>query len=575
MQEYVNQLTIGTPKHKAATAALHKQTKGIDLNNSMYLQNTKLQNQNTKATKENSKAKQQNAKYQKGNMGNIVSSAIIGGAFPLLFGQTGAAAVGGATGGALGGIIGGQFGFALSIAGTAIGTFIQEQDKLDASLSKINRSFTNAGDAVGFTRESFNELKKTTRMTRDEVLGLASAFARYGETGKAAAFIFGDNPQTFKNLAAMRDTKTLMTAILDEQNGLNISQQIQLLKEAKITSFKDMQLKVNRMILEENYKRELAEARQITRADKMLDFIKQYYKIFLLTSGFNPGAVIEKSFKAIFQKDKLKKELQAVEDLVEKVFPDIFDTSAEKSEEAAAKITEYYEELFSKLPELQDLLKDLNLEVEGMSYSIPSAIDKTSAELRKLTDVGYLVVTMADTVGNAFGESFKGIIKGSMTAQQALANLFQRTADAFLDMAARIIAEHIRMKILGIGLNFVGGGTKGLSAATDVFAGKGFTAAEPGEITYKNFQKANGGPVKGGSSYLVGERGPELFSPGVSGMITPNEMLGSSTNIVVNVDASGSSVQGDEERSQELGQMLSAAIQSELINQRRPGGLLA
>ena len=201
LQEYVNQLTIGTPKHKAATAALHKQTKGLDLNNSMYLQNTKLQNQNTKSTKENSKAKQQNAKYQKGNMGNIASSAIIGGAFPLLFGQTGAAAVGGATGGALGGLIGGQFGFALSILGTAIGTFIEEQDKLDQSLSKISRSFENAGHSVGFTRDAFNDLKRTTGMTKDEVLGLASAFARYGEAGESAAFIFGDNPQTFKNLA--------------------------------------------------------------------------------------------------------------------------------------------------------------------------------------------------------------------------------------------------------------------------------------------------------------------------------------------------------------------------------------
>ena len=88
------------------------------------------------------------------------------------------------------------------------------------------------------------------------------------------------------------------------------------------------------------------------------------------------------------------------------------------------------------------------------------------------------------------------------------------------------------------------------------------------------FQKANGGSVKGGNDYIVGERGPELFSPGVSGMITPNHMLGGSTSVVVNVDASGSSVEGDEQKGRELGQMLSAAIQSELIKQRRPGGLL-
>jgi len=157
-----------------------------------------------------------------------------------------------------------------------------------------------------------------------------------------------------------------------------------------------------------------------------------------------------------------------------------------------------------------------------------------------------------------------------MTAQDALRNLFERTADAFLDMAAQMIAQQIRMQILGIGLRFFGGNSGG--GETDVFAG--FNRGTPGEVTYKDF-KADGGPVKGGRSYIVGERGPELFSPGVSGMITPNEMLGGSTNIVVNVDASGSSVQGDEERSKELGRLISVAVQSELIQQKRPGGILA
>jgi len=58
-------------------------------------------------------------------------------------------------------------------------------------------------------------------------------------------------------------------------------------------------------------------------------------------------------------------------------------------------------------------------------------------------------------------------------------------------------------------------------------------------------------------------------------MITPNHALGGSTNIVVNVDASGSSVEGDEQRGKELGRVISAAVQSELIQQKRPGGLLA
>ena len=542
LQDYVNQLTIGTPKHKAATAALHKQTKGLGLNNSMYLKNTILQNQNTKATNQNSKAKQENAKYQRGNMGNIASSAIIGGAFPLLFGQTGAAAVGGAAGGALGGIIGGQFGFALSIAGTAIGQFIQQQDELDKSLSKISRSFENAGHSAGFTRESFNQMRSTLRMTKDEVIAVATEFARFGEAGQSAAFIFGDNPNTFKNLAAMRDTKTLMTAILDTQNGLSIQQQIQLLREAKITSFKDMQLKVNRMILEENYRRELAEARQITRGDKILDILKEQLKTFIAIKMFINA---------------------------EDFFPDFFKKSSENMEERVEEITKFYDELLSDLPELQDLLTELDTQVQGMSYSIPSAIDKTAQELKKLKSVGYAVTTVADTVGSAFGESFKGIIKGSMTAQDALRNLFMRTADAFLDMAAQMIAKQIQMKILGIGLRFFGGGGGG--GATDVFAG--FNRGPAPVPTFDSF--ANGGRPPVGRASLVGERGPELFVPNSAGTIVPNHAMGGSTNIVVNVDASGSNVEGDEDQGRELGRLISVAVQSEILQQQRPGGLLA
>ena len=44
--------------------------------------------------------------------------------------------------------------------------------------------------------------------------------------------------------------------------------------------------------------------------------------------------------------------------------------------------------------------------------------------------------------------------------------------------------------------------------------------------------RANGGPVLAGTSYLVGERGPEIFTPGRSGMITPN----GGGNITVNIN---------------------------------------
>ena len=89
------------------------------------------------------------------------------------------------------------------------------------------------------------------------------------------------------------------------------------------------------------------------------------------------------------------------------------------------------------------------------------------------------------------------------------------------------------------------------------------------------FKLADGGIARGRKTHLVGERGPELFTPGVTGTVTPNHALGGSTTVVVNVDASGTEVQGDEEQGRELGRLISAAVQSELIQQKRPGGILA
>ena len=569
LQKYVNGVEIGTKRHKDATQALRTQTKNLDLNNSQYLQNTKVQNQNTKATKENSKAKQQNAKYQKGNMGNIASSAIIGGAFPLLFGQTGAAATGGAIGGLAGGMLGGQFGFALSILGTAVGQFTTQQDKMNESVAQLDSVLRNAGSSAGFTRDNIGELATALNVTKDEALQMASAFARFGDTGQAAAFIFGDNPNTFKNLAAVQDTRTAMAAILDTSNKLSITQQIQLLREAKVAGFKNLQLSVSKALLQANLEAELSVARQIKNTDRVRFILGEFVRITNLIATFG-------------QVD------------LGKVDPDLFLDAAQRMEQRVAKVLEKFAELEEGLPTLQELMKELNLEMESMSYSIPTAMDKTSAELRKLMSTSFMVVTAAETIGDAFGESFKGIVTGSMTAQEALRNLFQRTANHFLDMASQMIAKHIQMQILGIGLNFLSSGIAGQrggsptnelgSGGTDRF-GRDFDSEFFGMP--RGFEnkfddtgaaiipgRALGGPVKRGGSYLVGERGPELFNPGVSGMITPNHALGGSTSVVVNVDASGSTIEGDEQQSREFGRLISVAVQSEIANQQRPGGLL-
>ena len=75
-------------------------------------------------------ARQRNAAIRgvAGGVGRTVSSAAIGGAFPLLFGQGPAAAAGGFTGGLVGTALGGPMGgFAGSLIGTSSVTIFQEQ----------------------------------------------------------------------------------------------------------------------------------------------------------------------------------------------------------------------------------------------------------------------------------------------------------------------------------------------------------------------------------------------------------------------------------------------------------------
>ncbi len=125
--------------------------------------------------------------------------------------------------------------------------------------------------------------------------------------------------------------------------------------------------------------------------------------------------------------------------------------------------------------------------------------------------------------------------------------------------AARSILQGIASDLLRLGINTFLKGTFG-----------GIFSNLPGF--------ANGGRPPVGRASLVGEKGPEIFVPSTAGTIIPNNKIGGMsgpTNIVVNVDASGSNVEGNEDEGKQLGIALSAAIESELIKQKRPGGLLA
>ena len=79
-----------------------------------------------------------------------------------------------------------------------------------------------------------------------------------------------------------------------------------------------------------------------------------------------------------------------------------------------------------------------------------------------------------------------------------------------------------------------------------------------------------------GGAFLVGEKGPELLQMGSKGgNIIPNHALGGTTNVVINVDASGSAVEGDDQSATQLGEVIAAAVQSEIAKQKMDGGLLS
>jgi hypothetical protein len=229
-------------------------------------------------------------------------------------------------------------------------------------------------------------------------------------------------------------------------------------------------------------------------------------------------------------------------------------------------------------------------------------IEELKKSLADLQDPIKQVMAGAQAMGQAFSNSFKGLIDGSMTAQQAMAGFFKSIANHFLDMASQMIAKYIEMQIIGLASKFLpgfgsafgpggapdfsgsaisvpnqysyGGGSSILGSANgNVFAQNGIVPYAMGGIvdrpTLFPFAKGIG---------LMGEAGPEAIMPlkrGADGKLGVAGGGRGGTTVNVSVDAKGTSVAGDGGNSAALGRAIAASVQQELIKQKRPGGLLA
>ena len=81
---------------------------------------------------------------------------------------------------------------------------------------------------------------------------------------------------------------------------------------------------------------------------------------------------------------------------------------------------------------------------ETATDKIEAEMDRIQGQINELMDPASRLIAAANAIGDAFASSFRGIVDGSMSAREALANLFQRTAEHFLDMAAQMMQPRSR-----------------------------------------------------------------------------------------------------------------------------------
>ena len=531
-EEVRDSVAKGSVIHDEMTEAIHNQTNAMTKQDKILKGETMSKNKNTEATAKNTKAQKQAALARLKLMrtaGGVIGSATIGGAFPFLFGQTGMAATGGAIGGAAGGALAaipgfGQFGFALSILGTAIGQHLDKQEKLNRSITKVNSLFISMGDGASFSSEEVKKLAKEIGSTNEEVVKMLDNSKRFGKDGSNAlvSFFGADFDKRmgqFEAISKVKDLASAMKAIQSIGKEITIEDEFRLINLARQEGSLVAQVELERLLLKIQLEQNKEEAKRLKFGTRFKLFFKNFDKEMI-------GDV------------DLTGPLKNLKDI---------------QDEALDAVIKKYEDLDQSLVNQLEKIKAMSAAYSDARLTIADEIDTINNKFTVMLDAQTQVVKASRAIKDSFAESFKGIIKGTMTVTEAFRNMLNKIADHFLDTAAEIAATQLQKGFLGL--------------ISDIFP----------SLTKSNLgveAKAAGGPVRGGGSYLVGERGPELFSPGISGMITPNHALGGSTNVVVNVDASGSSVEGDEQQGRELGRLISVAVQSEIANQQRPGGLL-
>jgi tape measure domain-containing protein len=253
---------------------------------------------------------------------------------------------------------------------------------------------------------------------------------------------------------------------------------------------------------------------------------------------------------------------------------------------------EYEREINELLIERATLVANL---VKASSMpTVYNELEEQDAALQAILDKYPAIGSAADAAATLATSGIAAMIDGTKSAEQVFVEFLSSIADALIDTAKQMIAQYIA---IGIARMFAGVGAPGGFAPSGPLAAVGnvntdvsgfFSPSANGNAFGANgiIPFAKGGIVNSPTLFpfakgigLMGEAGPEAIMPLTRG---PGGKLGvmasgggGDVNVVVNVDAKGSSVEGNEQGANQLGRVISAAVQSELIKQQRPGGLLA
>lgn len=116
------------------------------------------------------------------------------------------------------------------------------------------------------------------------------------------------------------------------------------------------------------------------------------------------------------------------------------------------------------------------------------------------------------------GLAYQGIV----AQWQGIAGFFQTLFDGVVGIFQ---AAWDQIKVIANGIASTAASIiPGIGGPEEIPAGAARISPRGGPTSIQ--ARATGGPISAGSHYLVGENGPELFSPGRSGFVTPNEALG-------------------------------------------------